>query len=226
MVKGRFELADQGTLFLDEIGDISLATQVKLLRVLQERKFERVGGTKTLSVDVRVIAATNRNLEKAIGEGKFREDLYYRLNVVPIFLPPLRQRKEDVPLLLNFFLAKYNRENQTRYRIHPETLMSLGQSSLARECPGTGKYHRTPGRYGPRERIDPGRGSFDPGTTPPRIRRAISAPRVNQSFSVCRRNPDPDRYGKTKSHGGHGEERRGSKPGLQASGHHSQAIGL
>jgi Nif-specific regulatory protein len=125
MVKGRFELADQGTLFLDEIGDISPATQVKLLRVLQERKFERVGGTKTLSIDVRVIAATNRNLEKAIGEGKFREDLYYRLNVVPIFLPPLRQRKEDVPLLLNFFLAKYNRENQTRYRIHPETLMSL-----------------------------------------------------------------------------------------------------
>jgi Nif-specific regulatory protein len=125
MVKGRFELADQGTLFLDEIGDISLATQVKLLRVLQERKFERVGGAKTLSIDARVIAATNRNLEKAIGEGKFREDLYYRLNVVPLFLPPLRQRKEDVPLLLNFFLAKYNRENQTRYRIHPETLEIL-----------------------------------------------------------------------------------------------------
>jgi Nif-specific regulatory protein len=125
MVKGRFELADQGTLFLDEIGDISLATQVKLLRVLQERKLERVGGTKTLSIDVRVITATNRNLEKAIGEGKFREDLYYRLNVVPLFLPPLRQRKEDVPLLLNFFLAKYNRENQTRYRLHPGTMEIL-----------------------------------------------------------------------------------------------------
>ena len=87
MVKGRFELADGGTLFLDEIGDISLATQVKLLRVLQEKKFERVGGVKTLAVDVRIIAATNRNLEKAIAEGKFREDLYYRLNVVPVFLP-------------------------------------------------------------------------------------------------------------------------------------------
>ncbi len=106
MVKGRFELADGGTLFLDEIGDISQATQVKLLRVLQEKKFERVGGTKTLSVDVRIITATNRNLEKAIAEGKFREDLYYRLNVVPIFLPPLRERKEDVPLLLNHFLMK------------------------------------------------------------------------------------------------------------------------
>ena len=125
MVKGRFELADQGTLFLDEIGDISLSTQVKLLRVLQERKFERVGGTKTIATDVRLIAATNRNLEKAIVEGKFREDLYYRLNVVPLFLPPLRQRKEDVPLLLNFFMAKYNRENQTRYHIRPETLTSL-----------------------------------------------------------------------------------------------------
>ena len=89
MVKGRFELADGGTLFLDEIGDISLSTQVKLLRVLQEKKFERVGGVRTLAVDVRIIAATNRNLEKAIAEGKFREDLYYRLNVVPIFLPSL-----------------------------------------------------------------------------------------------------------------------------------------
>ena len=117
MVKGRFELADGGTLFLDEVGDISLATQVKLLRVLQEKKFERVGGTKTLSSDVRIIAATNRNLEKAIGEGKFREDLYYRLNVVPIFLPPLRERKEDIPLLLDYFLAKYNRENRTHYKI-------------------------------------------------------------------------------------------------------------
>jgi Nif-specific regulatory protein len=125
MVKGRFELADGGTLFLDEIGDISPATQVKLLRVLQEKKFERVGGTKTLSVDVRIIAATNRNLEKAIAEGKFREDLYYRLNVVPLFLPSLRDRKEDVPLLLNHFMNKYNEENKTNYKMAPEVLTRL-----------------------------------------------------------------------------------------------------
>src|SRR5580658_7839387 len=125
MVKGRFELADGGTLFLDEIGDISQATQVKLLRVLQEKKFERVGGTKTLSVDVRIITATNRNLEKAIADGKFREDLYYRLNVVPIFLPPLRERKEDVPLLLNHFLMKYNDENKTHFKLSPEVVTRL-----------------------------------------------------------------------------------------------------
>ncbi len=125
MVKGRFELADGGTLFLDEIGDISLATQVKLLRVLQEKKFERVGGVKTITSDVRIIAATNRNLEKAIGEGKFREDLYYRLNVVPVFLPPLRDRKEDIPLLLNHFLAKYNDENKTHFKMAPEVVARL-----------------------------------------------------------------------------------------------------
>jgi Nif-specific regulatory protein len=125
MVKGRFELADSGTLFLDEIGDISQATQVKLLRVLQEKKFERVGGTKTLSVDVRIIAATNRNLEKAIAEGKFREDLYYRLNVVPIFLPSLRDRKEDIPLLLSHFLLKYNEENKGHFKLAPEVVTRL-----------------------------------------------------------------------------------------------------
>lgn len=125
MVKGRFELADGGTLFLDEIGDVTPATQVKLLRVLQEKKFERVGGTKTLSSDVRIIAATNRNLEKAIAEGKFREDLYYRLNVVPIFLPSLRDRKEDIPLLLNHFLNKYNEENKASFKMAPEVVARL-----------------------------------------------------------------------------------------------------
>jgi Nif-specific regulatory protein len=125
MVKGRFELADGGTLFLDEIGELSTATQVKLLRVLQEKKFERVGGTKTFSVDVRIITATNRNLEKAIAEGKFREDLYYRLNVVPIFLPPLRERKEDIPLLLTHFLDKYNEENKAHHKMPPEVMARL-----------------------------------------------------------------------------------------------------
>jgi transcriptional regulator with GAF, ATPase, and Fis domain len=108
---GRFEQADQGTLFLDEIGDLSPALQSKLLRVLQEKEFERVGSNQTIKVDVRMIAATNRNLEEAIRRGTFREDLYYRLNVVTISLPPLRERKEDIPPLLDHFLRKYSREN-------------------------------------------------------------------------------------------------------------------
>jgi DNA-binding NtrC family response regulator len=107
---GKFELADKGTLFLDEIGDVPAATQVKLLRVLQEREFERLGGTKTLKVDVRLIAATNRDLRAALEDGSFREDLYYRLNVVAIDIPPLREHKEDIPELAQFFLQKYGRE--------------------------------------------------------------------------------------------------------------------
>ncbi|HTU35450.1 MAG TPA: sigma-54 dependent transcriptional regulator [Candidatus Acidoferrum sp.] len=107
---GKFELADKGTLFLDEIGDIPAAIQVKLLRVLQEREFERLGGTKTLKVDVRLIAATNRDLRAALEEGTFREDLYYRLNVVAIDIPPLRDHKEDIPGLVDFFLQKYAKE--------------------------------------------------------------------------------------------------------------------
>ena len=108
--KGRFEMADKGTLFLDEIGELSPVLQTKLLRVLQEKEFERVGGNKTLKVDVRIIAATNRNLETLMQEGKFREDLYYRLNVFPILVPPLRERKTDIMLLVNFFIEKYAQE--------------------------------------------------------------------------------------------------------------------
>jgi DNA-binding NtrC family response regulator len=107
---GKFELADKGTLFLDEIGDVPPQIQVKLLRVLQEREFERLGGTKTIKVDVRLIAATNRDLRAALEEGTFREDLYYRLNVVAIDIPPLRDHKEDIPDLANFFLTKYAEE--------------------------------------------------------------------------------------------------------------------
>ena len=109
---GRFELADGGTLFLDEIGELNPSTQVKLLRVLQEREFERVGGTETIKVNVRLIAATNKNLEKAIEERTFREDLYYRLNVFAIFVPALRERKTDIMLLADYFLSKYAREHR------------------------------------------------------------------------------------------------------------------
>lgn len=109
---GRFELANEGTIFLDEIGDLSLATQVKLLRVLQEKEFERLGGTKTIKADVRVICATHRDLEEMVKERKFREDLFYRINVFPISLPPLRERKEEIPLLVSHFMHKYNKENK------------------------------------------------------------------------------------------------------------------
>ena len=108
---GKFELADKGTLFLDEIGDVPPATQVKLLRVLQEREFERLGGTKTVKVDVRLIAATNRDLRQALEQGTFREDLYYRLNVVPIDIAPLRERKEDIPDLVNLFVTRFAGES-------------------------------------------------------------------------------------------------------------------
>lgn len=109
--RGRFELADGGTIFLDEIGEIDLQTQVKLLRVLQERQFERVGGEESISVDVRVVCATNKDLLKEIEKGNFREDLYYRLNVVHLVVPPLRERREDIPLLLTTFLTQFNEEN-------------------------------------------------------------------------------------------------------------------
>lgn len=107
---GRFEMADGGTLFLDEIGDISLTTQMKLLRVLQEKEFERVGSSETIKVDVRIIAATNRDLKQAIIDKEFREDLYYRLNVIPVYLPPLRERTEDILVLADHFVRKYSRE--------------------------------------------------------------------------------------------------------------------
>jgi DNA-binding NtrC family response regulator len=109
---GRFEAADKGTIFLDEIGELTPGMQVKLLRVLQEREFERIGGNQTIKVDVRVITATNRDIEKDIREGKFREDLYYRLNVVSVVIPPLRDRKEDIPALMEHFIKKYADENK------------------------------------------------------------------------------------------------------------------
>jgi DNA-binding NtrC family response regulator len=126
MKKGRFELAHGGTLFLDEIGEISLATQVKLLRVLQERSFCRLGGTEVVEVDVRLIAATNRDLEAEIEGGNFRSDLYYRVNVVNIRLPPLRERKEDIPILAESFMEKYNLEFNKRFdRVERKALEAM-----------------------------------------------------------------------------------------------------
>jgi len=124
--KGLFEIADRGTLFLDEIGSMGLETQAKILRVLQDRKFMHLGGVHEIQVDVRIIAATNVDLRQLVREGKFREDLFYRLNVITIDLPSLRQRKEDIPLLVDFFLRKYSEENQqAQRRITPEALRPL-----------------------------------------------------------------------------------------------------
>jgi Nif-specific regulatory protein len=124
--EGRFKLAHGGTLFLDEISEVSPAIQVKLLRVLQEREFERVGGNETLKVDVRIIAATNRDLTQLVRDGKFREDLYYRLNVVALRLPPLRERREDIPMLADFFLQRFARDAGKRLRgFSPEALSAL-----------------------------------------------------------------------------------------------------
>ncbi len=123
--QGRFEMADGGTLFLDEIGDMPLAMQVKLLRVLQERSFERVGGNQTINVDVRIIAATHRDLERAIRDGRFREDLYYRLNVFPIDMPSLRDRPEDVPYLTHELIARLEGEKRGSVRFSPSAIMAL-----------------------------------------------------------------------------------------------------
>lgn len=124
--KGRFELAHGSTIFLDEIGEINPGVQIKILRVLQEKRFERVGGEQTLEVDVRVVAATNRNLEAEVKAGRFREDLYYRLNVIHLQVPPLRERKEDIPLLIAHFLAEFNAENNK----HIEALDNTAKAAL------------------------------------------------------------------------------------------------
>jgi len=122
---GRFEMAHGGTLFLDEIGDVPMSMQIKLLRVLQERKFERVGGTESIEVDVRIIAATHQDMEKLVKEKKFREDLYFRLNVIPINLPPLRDRPEDIPVLVSHFCVKFARPGQKPPALSPEALAVL-----------------------------------------------------------------------------------------------------
>ena len=131
--RGRFELADGGTLFLDEIGDITLDLQPKLLRALQEREFERLGSAKTFRVDVRLIAATHRNLQDMIRNNQFREDLFYRLNVFPIEIPPLRQRREDIPLLVHYFVLRHSREMQKQIKSVPKQVM---EALVNAEWPG------------------------------------------------------------------------------------------
>ncbi len=129
---GRFELANGGTIFLDEVGDLPPATQAKILRVIQERQFERIGGTVTLNVDVRIIAATNKNLEEEVKAGRFREDLYYRLNVIPMTLPPLRDRRADIPLLVELFMDRYRKRTSKNVRFSNEAVEML----LAYDYPG------------------------------------------------------------------------------------------
>jgi transcriptional regulator with PAS, ATPase and Fis domain len=134
---GRFEMANGGTLFLDEIGDISTAVQVKLLRVLQERTFERLGGTRSIEVDVRVVSATNRDLQQLIADGTFREDLYYRLNVVPLTIPPLRKRTADIPLLVAHFLEKFGAGERTISPAAMEALITYQWPGNVRELENT-----------------------------------------------------------------------------------------
>ena len=129
-------MAHEGTIFLDEIGELSAELQVKLLRVLQERKFERVGGSESIAVDIRILAATNRNLAEAVTAGTFREDLYYRLNVVHIETPPLRERREDIPLLAAHFLERYSTENNKKFKgFSPEAMSGRSRRESQRTAP-------------------------------------------------------------------------------------------
>ena len=156
--KGKFELADGGTLFLDEIGDMSLKTQAKVLRVLQEQRIEPVGGAGSIEVDVRVIAATNKNLEEEIQRGRFREDLYFRLNVIPFQVPPLRERREDIALLARHFMDALSAEHGRRPRaIAPEALLAALAAALAGQRARAAQHHRAPGHHdaGGRDRAAP-----------------------------------------------------------------------
>lgn len=175
---GRFELASGGTLFLDEIGELSPLLQVKLLRAIQEQKFEAVGSTKTIEVDVRIIAATNRNLEEATQDGTFREDLFYRLNVIPIFIPPLRARQGDVALLFHHFMIQFNRsKNRKLQGISPEALDLLNQYSW----PGNVRELEN---LVERLSILKGQGIVQTDDLPERYRKEISAPISMQASKV------------------------------------------
>ena len=177
--KGKFELADGGTLFLDEIGDMSLKTQAKVLRALQEQRIEPVGGSGTVSVDVRVIAATNKDLEEEIRRGTFRDDLFFRLNVIPFHVPPLRERREDIPLLARHFVEVLSAEHGRRPRpIAPEALERPRPAPVAGQRPRAAQHHRAAGDHEPRRP--------DRGGPPPRVA-ARGAARRGRGASPRRR---------------------------------------
>ncbi len=180
--KGRFEQANQGTLFLDEVGDIPASMQIKLLRVLQERTIERVGGTSPIEIDVRVVSATNRPLEKMIKEGTFREDLYYRLNVIRIELPPLRDRSEDIPLLTAHFIRKYAQPG-TAPTVSPEAMDLM----LAHPWPGNVRQLENAIE---RAVITARDGLITPASLPPEIRRHLSPNRSLLQVDLTRHLPD------------------------------------
>ncbi len=139
---GRFEVANGSTICLDEIGELPMDLQGKLLRVIQHSEFERLGSSQTIKVDVRIVATTNRNLEEEVRQGRFRQDLFYRLNVFPITVPPLRQRKDDIPLMVQAFMERYSRKMGKQITNIPKEIdESTAGLSVARECPGTGKYY-------------------------------------------------------------------------------------
>jgi Nif-specific regulatory protein len=182
---GKFELAEGGTIFLDEIGDLPLRLQTKLLRVLQEREFQRVGGNRNIRVDVRVLAATNRELQQAITAGAFREDLYYRLNVVSVTLPPLRERREDIPALVNHFIRRYSHEvKRPGLGIEPAAL------ELLQSCPWPGNVRELQNAI-ERAVVLCGGSSITLGDLRPELRRPASPPQASQDLLSGRVEPGP-----------------------------------
>ena len=192
------ELANGGTVFLDEIGDVSQELQTKLLRFLQEREFDRVGGVRPIRVDVRIVAATNRDLDAAVEEGRFREDLFHRLNVVPIMLPPLRERRDDIPALAHHFLQRFAKEiKKTFSEVSGETLRKTLRLRLAWKCSRTRQCHRT------RCRSKPGFGDCAP--------RSAGQNRCGPGGAAVRRHFVSRGYGCISETAGH--ENSGADPG-------------
>ena len=191
--QGRLEQAHKGTLFLDEVGTMSQALQMKLLRVLQEREFERVGDSHTIKVDVRVIAATNSDLGKLVADGQFREDLFYRLNVIPVELPPLRDRKEDIPLLVQHFLEKFNAESDTPRPL--ATMLTVSQEAMRRlmSYPWPGNVRQLENAIERATAFTVGRSQIDANDLPPEIQHA-EEPALSSTVSLPEDGMDLDRF--------------------------------